>query len=157
MYFQAALRANSPISLYHFWYSVISGYSYANISILSHSINTWYYDCHSSFCLPLDMMEGVLWFQESSASPFSRGPVSKATLHVCTCQNWQQYLQDAPRCTDRNITDKVNWSQVRSRENHHASIQNCEKKHIHKWKSLNGNTKRLIRHCKACHSPVNSE
>lgn len=119
-------------------------------------IKTWYHDCYSSFCLPLDMMEGVLWFQESAASPFSGGPVSKATLHVSTCQNWQQCLQDAPRCTDRNITDKVNLSQVRSCEKHHASFQNCEK-HIHKRESLNANTKRLIRHSRACHGPMNSE
>lgn len=56
------------------------------------------------------------------------GPVSAATRHFSTCQNWQWRLWDASRHSDRNITDKVNSLQAKSCKKHLVASQRCKKK-----------------------------
>lgn len=78
------------------------------------------------------------------------GPVSAATRHFSTCQNWQWRLWDASRYSDRNITDKVNSLQGKSCKKHLVASQRCKKKKDFSVKRLNIDGKLICVILSAC-------
>lgn len=70
--------------------------------------------------------------QESAVCPLPSpdSPVSAATRHFSTCQNWQWRLWNASGPSDRNITDKVNSLQAKSCKKHLVTSQRCKKKSV---------------------------